>query len=839
MKAFLSHSSQDKEFVRAVANQLGRQFCIFDEQAFSTGEEFKKSIEEGLDDAAVFVLFASRKALESVWVNFEVDEAWYRKIRASISKSLVYLIDSTVTVDDLPEWLRRALVRRENAPKVIARDIRHHLDQLLTERQHPYFVGRGDKLEELEQAITPVGKPAPRALFVTGLPGIGRRSLIRRTAPTTLTLKKQVEIRLGEGDSVKDICVTIADFIEPYSTKEGFDRIVEQIKQLSEEEAVRRILTDLRALVAAGELPVFLDDGGLLDDDGFIRQPVLSILRSLSSNDTIYLFFVSHRRPQTNIEPEMPVITLSPLKDNEIARLIVLLANRIDLKVSEAEVAELSRYVAGYPPAAYFTVQQAKNYGFELVNREKSRLVQFRTAVFLRHLSKLTLAQHEQDLLRVLATYSPLPLPVLAAVIKTEQEALANSLIQLIDLALVASTEDGNFRIADPISDAALKAFGYPSEEQNKAVAINLWDFLKAAEEIESSRLVLSRVLFRAAYIAREKDIAAQSVRLSNDLIRLTETLYHERQYQKSIDTGLAALEERPESTTARSYLVRSLIQEESWERAQEQLRQLERYAPLREVYFLRGFLERKRGRPTEAAEFYKKSQQAGRRGAAISRELALCYFLIGDIKQATTYINEALERHGDDPYVVDLSIQIALRRGDEQSARKALSRLEIIDDPIYYLHRKSRVEYTFGNIQGALKAARRAVRDSRHPQFEVLAHLINCEIEDNNLPRAEKLLNKLDSLFPNIRKDIRTALRSRLEIARGRFGAALLHTEHIGNKNTIFYKRVRRDALAGELRVSALKDSVRAEYEEELQALQNQLEQSAAPSTYVELDNF
>ncbi len=41
VRAFLSHSSKDKEFVRAVAQEMGRQHCIFDEQAFETGNEFK------------------------------------------------------------------------------------------------------------------------------------------------------------------------------------------------------------------------------------------------------------------------------------------------------------------------------------------------------------------------------------------------------------------------------------------------------------------------------------------------------------------------------------------------------------------------------------------------------------------------------------------------------------------------------------------------------------------------------------------------------------------------------------------------------------------------------
>jgi len=34
MKAFLSHSSFDKEFVKDVADQLGRTSCIFDKYSF-------------------------------------------------------------------------------------------------------------------------------------------------------------------------------------------------------------------------------------------------------------------------------------------------------------------------------------------------------------------------------------------------------------------------------------------------------------------------------------------------------------------------------------------------------------------------------------------------------------------------------------------------------------------------------------------------------------------------------------------------------------------------------------------------------------------------------------
>ena len=70
MKAFLSHSSLDKEIVREVANQLNRLNCIFDERSFDSGVEFQKSIGEKLSLSTVFVFFATRNSLDSNWCKF-------------------------------------------------------------------------------------------------------------------------------------------------------------------------------------------------------------------------------------------------------------------------------------------------------------------------------------------------------------------------------------------------------------------------------------------------------------------------------------------------------------------------------------------------------------------------------------------------------------------------------------------------------------------------------------------------------------------------------------------------------------------------------------------------
>jgi tetratricopeptide (TPR) repeat protein len=825
MKAFLSHSSRDKEFVRAVAKNLGRQSCLFDEQAFDTGEEFKSSIENALDDTCIFVLFASRSALASVWVKYEIDEAWFRKLYQIITKSLVYLIDSKISHNDLPEWLKRARISRENAPKIVARDIRSHLNELLVERQTKFFIGRRTEIEELENSLFPLdGSKPPRAVFVTGLPGIGRRTFIKHASPDLLSLRKVLQIKIGEGDNTNDICMIIADHSEPYSTKKGFERIIKQIKELDDESSLDRIKDNLSRLIDAGELPMFIDDGGLLDDDGYMRQPIVRILKKIEGEDEIYLFFVSTRTPQALSDYGLPIVKVLPLKPLDNKKLVLLLADQANLKLQAPQINDLAEYIAGYPPSCYYAISQAKDYGIEAVLKDKSRLVEFQTTVFLRHLSKLNIDDNGQLILQILAAFSPLPLPAIAKAVALDLQAVTSTLIHLIDLSLVNVTDEGYYRIADPISNAVMSAYGLPSPEQHKALAESVLDYIENIES-ESPLLELHRVLFRSANWANDKELAAKAVHLANDLIKLTESHYHARRYRNAIKFGYAALEERKDSATARSYLIRALIQEERFQEAEKQIEELQKFSPMREVFFLKGFLERNRENFPDAIANYEKASAHGRTGVALSRELAFCYYKVDKLDKAFDHINEALSNHGDNPYIVDLWVQIACSQRDEETARKGLQRLEAIGDPLFYYHRLSRTESTFGNIPQAQKASDKAYSINSSPPFAVIAQLIYCETELQHLNRAEELLDQLDSEYSNTRQDIRLGLRCRIQIVKGQFGNALCVSEKINDKDTHFYKRIRRDALYGELNYTALKDETRAAYEREFVDLERELE--------------
>ena len=190
-RAFLSHSSRDAELVRAVGSQLGRPFVRLDYYNFAGGDEFLAAIDEALADSALFVLFASRHSLDSLWVDVEVDSARYELKLGRLRKCLVCIMDDTLQVADLPSWLRRFKYVRSRAAKPIARIVRGEIDDLMRERQHEFFVNRTRESEALQDAIAPSsGSMPPTAFAVVGLDGIGRRTLLQRVAKDLLSLTR-------------------------------------------------------------------------------------------------------------------------------------------------------------------------------------------------------------------------------------------------------------------------------------------------------------------------------------------------------------------------------------------------------------------------------------------------------------------------------------------------------------------------------------------------------------------------------------------------------------------------------------------------------------------------
>ena len=191
MRAFLSHSSKDKDhYVRIVAKELGIDRIVLDELTFEDGMQPMEEILSGMQISDVFVAFLSEAALESKWVQTELDSAHSLHHNPEDKRFFPILIDSHLMYRDsrISDWIRADYnLQHITRPKIAARRIKQRLVEMSWKR-HPklqernqLFVGRNIETNQLEERINDFSNTVPVSVIASGMGEIGRRSFLRHS----------------------------------------------------------------------------------------------------------------------------------------------------------------------------------------------------------------------------------------------------------------------------------------------------------------------------------------------------------------------------------------------------------------------------------------------------------------------------------------------------------------------------------------------------------------------------------------------------------------------------------------------------------------------------------
>lgn len=769
MKAFLSHSSMDKEFVQEVADLLGRSNCVFDKYSFSGGVEFERSILKGLKNTSVFVFFATRNSIESLWCEYELQEAFYGKINQAINKTVVYIIGDGVSLERIPLWLKRALIKNESSPSVIARDIQHHLNKSADSYLKPLFLGRSKERELLEDIISPYdGREKPNTFSVFGLPGIGRRSLLVSCISELFSLSRIVEFEIEAGDDIKSLCIKIADKSEPYSCQQELIDIISEINDFSEDDAYLKALENTEKLVLGGELPVFVDTGGCLLDDGYLKPFMNKFIMMSKEFKNSYFVFVTSRRISRDNKFPIESIAIEQLSKKTISQLLVKLSERHEFKIEPNQISDLSDYIDGYPPSAHYAAKQASIYGVPALISDKRQLVQFSKKRFVSHIKDQNLSCGDESVLKVLSQFSPLPMGCLLALYgdSIDRNIAHDNIYKLIDCSLVRVVDGQNYRISDPIKGSVRDVLGSPTIKELEIIIDPLVQCIEIVTD--TFKLDFSRVLTRLTFYISDERLEKTGIKLRSDYIKLLEDAYHQQRYKEAIELGNEAVSACPDEPSARTYLIKALIQEEVWDEAIHQIDNLYPTDSLRNVYYLRGFLERKRGEPDKAIECYKDAQKHGRGGISIHRELAHCYLLKDDVESARRHVQKASKPQFENSHIMDMAAKLEIKAGNEANAQQYINKLQLIDKPKHYHMRASSFHLKFKRPEEALDHAQKSTEMGGKWFFSGRVQLIKSLIANSQHENARSEISSLDIDFKNQKHDVKNALKCSLAVAEG-----------------------------------------------------------------------
>ena len=126
-KAFISHSSAQKDFVEEVVRELGRDFVNVDMHCFEAGGELTDEITAHINGSNIFVLMLSDMALNSKWVIQEARLVHSKMLDGDDVVFLPFIVDNAITHSDERfdknglKWVKKYLVKPENSPSIVAR----------------------------------------------------------------------------------------------------------------------------------------------------------------------------------------------------------------------------------------------------------------------------------------------------------------------------------------------------------------------------------------------------------------------------------------------------------------------------------------------------------------------------------------------------------------------------------------------------------------------------------------------------------------------------------------------------------------------------------------------
>ena len=375
-KAFLSHSSKDKDLVRKVAQQLGNKNCVLDEISFDPGRKTLEQIFSELDSSDIFVLFISNESLESTWVKKEINRAKESLSNDYLDRIIPIIIDENITYSDtrIPKWIAKPYNLKfiENEV-IILKKIRQALKEVnfkktkFNQEIEKNFVGRNAEMEKFENDINNIDNWTPTYIIAYNyFEGIGRRTFLKnalRKYELTNYLDSPTTITIDSKESIEN-------FIYKLNTISKIPEILDyDFSVLSIESKIEIAVKLLKQFMDYKELVFVIDEGGIVLPNNTIVDWFKSLVNNELFDNNLILCLISKFRPneaQLRREKKSLVYRIPELSKPEAKNLFLRLLKIYQLENLRREDKEFFiEHLNGIPSQIIYAVNLIEINPFE------------------------------------------------------------------------------------------------------------------------------------------------------------------------------------------------------------------------------------------------------------------------------------------------------------------------------------------------------------------------------------------------------------------------------------------------------------------------------------------
>jgi hypothetical protein len=747
VRAFLSHSSKDKIFVRQIANILGPLQIELDERTFEYAFNVG-AIRDALTRSDLFVYFLSTNSITSNFVKEEHRAALEARGAGTLKRVLIFAIDGT-SYTALPAWMQEInVVQRVGSAKTCARQIQATLLELAADEDPGLglYLGRDADEAELRRALAVPPAKTPVFLHAVGHYGIGRRSFLRNSLQKLFPRLyiTHVEVALAQYEGVEELYRHLYGLHRVSALEETLSAF-SAFSEMSPAEQIQNIADIIKEMAALGEYVIIVDEGGVYSDDGNYQKFLADLLVNLTNEGRPLLMFIQTRMMPFSVRANYPRAFhqyLKPLSNEIVGELMSLSLKELGVDFTEKQISDVLEHLDGHPYNIRFAVQFVINFGIESLIQDPSDLIDWKNRRAVDFLKRIEFDELESELMAVLSEYQYISSTTLVEVLKANPTDLARTIRRMQEFCCVERRES-YFYIAAPIRDGVRRDNRF---ERGDAWKQNIGQVIcnLISDYTNEDRVPVSIVETATLAAARSKTPPAflSNLILPSHLLKLARETYDAGKRSLCIDLCARVFDMRNRlPTDAHIEVLRlwglSAVRTGNLELFKEILSKIEMYqTPIarRTALFLEGFYFRLKGDLDAAEDKFVAAWSMAKSNQSLNRELASLYCKQRRCANAEAHARAAYEIAPTNPYIIDIFAETLLGKqsvGLKVSAdeiKEVLDQLKIYGDApgsSFFLVRDAQQRFKRGDKVGAMVAITKAI--SRTPSL-LPAYFIRAE---------------------------------------------------------------------------------------------------------------
>jgi len=683
-KVFLSHSSKNKkEYVRIVAEKLGAENIEYDEWSFEEGEKTTEEIEKRIDNSDLFALFISNDSLDSGWVEKEIVRAIKQLEAGRIKKIYPIIIDPTINYSDsrIPEFLRENYnLKFISRPSIAARRILSKLRELHWEKpdlinRKNIFVGRNGLLNSFEERIDDIDLPKPICIIASGIPKIGRSSLLRYCLIKANIVGSSyipLKITLDRVDSIEDLILKLFD---TGLTSIERDELLDMLSKSMEdkEDLLNRMIKDVQD---AKEI-IFIEDAGCLITHTRELTPwLISAIGKNLVNRPVLCIASKYRVNFAQIRPYKEIFALEvpELSPQERSGLLKRLMELHEIDITSKDFSFFSEQLHGFPEEAYYCMDLIIDYGIEGAKNESHQITEFNTERASVLLRKYDQDKNALDFIYLLSRFEFISTSLIFEIVDEETyRPLLDDLVTHLICDYVGG-EHEFIRINDAIRDLIQRNRLEIPEEFKAKLRTHVKEFVKDTQKFERDS---SDFLFSVKEALARNEKIDERYLIPSHILRTIRDLYYSRENLKRV-VYLADMLLQKEHTLdkqvcddVRYYLCLSLAR-------QKDKRVLQEAIKIRgpEHDFVLGYYFRLCGRHIDAITRLSKLITMPYIASRAKRELVQVYLYIEEFDLALEMARENYEANKGNQFPIQSYLHCLLNSNDPNKHRGEIIRL-------------------------------------------------------------------------------------------------------------------------------------------------------------------